>query len=471
MPRLNLGLDDQNVITGVLRIADIAVVAGTSVVAYVLHHGIKPLPDQYVVAIVVAGLLTANFMHVSNVYRFSDLRRFSVQLGGITSSCIGIAVALLLLAYFGKVSENFSRAWALYWVISAFVSLLTLHGLIVLLFNAWRDSGRLTYNIAVIGAGEEGARLWRYLNERSQSGVRIVGMFDDRQSRIDESIDREELKGNTDDLLLFMRQHRVDQITIALPWYATARIAEIIDRLKTGATDVSVCPDAAAFELPNLGYEVVAGVPMLTLQKPPLRGWNRILKGLEDRILSFLILCLIWPVLLVIAIAVRMDSPGPVLFRQKRYGFNNNVITVLKFRTMYWKGTETDGGDVPQAKREDPRITRVGRFLRRTSLDELPQLFNVLSGEMSLVGPRPHAVAHNEEYAKIIDGYLVRHRVKPGITGWAQVNGLRGETQSPDLMRQRVQHDLDYIENWSLRFDLKILILTMFIGFTGKNAY
>jgi Undecaprenyl-phosphate glucose phosphotransferase len=221
--------------------------------------------------------------------------------------------------------------------------------------------------------------------------------------------------------------------------------------------------------LPVRRFLPLAGVPMLAVLERPLSGWNFVLKALEDRVLAAILIVLFAPILLLIAVAIKLDSRGPVFFRQKRYGFNNNPITVYKFRSMHVGAASDDS--VQQARRNDPRVTRVGAILRRTSLDELPQLFNVFSGEMSLVGPRPHAVVHNEQYAKIIDDYLSRHRVKPGITGWAQVNGLRGETDTPEKMARRVQFDLYYIDNWSLLFDVKILMLTPFLGFVNKNAY
>jgi exopolysaccharide biosynthesis polyprenyl glycosylphosphotransferase len=208
---------------------------------------------------------------------------------------------------------------------------------------------------------------------------------------------------------------------------------------------------------------------MLSVLERPLSGWSLVLKALEDRILAAILLLLLGPLLLAIAAIVKLDSPGPALFRQRRYGFANNEIVVYKFRTMFHARVED--ASVPQATRDDPRITRIGKFLRRSSLDEFPQLLNVLRGDMSLVGPRPHAVAHNEQYATIIDDYLARHRVKPGMTGWAQVNGLRGETDTPEKMRRRVQFDLYYIDNWSLLFDLKILALTPIAILGKENAY
>ena len=214
----------------------------------------------------------------------------------------------------------------------------------------------------------------------------------------------------------------------------------------------------------------VGGLPVINVFQKPLSGWGLIQKGFEDRLLAAFILTLISPLLFIIAALIKLDSKGPILFRQKRYGFNNEVIEVLKFRSMYTDRCAPEG-EVAQATKYDPRVTRVGRFIRRTSLDELPQFVNVLMGTMSIVGPRPHAVSHNEQYAGVIDEYLARHRVKPGITGWAQVNGLRGETETLDKMEQRVRYDLYYIENWSLLFDLRIIFRTLFVGFSDPNAY
>jgi putative colanic acid biosynthesis UDP-glucose lipid carrier transferase len=214
-----------------------------------------------------------------------------------------------------------------------------------------------------------------------------------------------------------------------------------------------------------LDYE---GLTVLELESRPLEGWGTIVKVLEDRIIGSLALVVLMPVLFLIALAIKIESRGPILFKQRRHGFNHNVFTVYKFRTM---NVVEDGPNVVQAMRNDPRITRVGRFLRKTSLDELPQLFNVLKGDMSLVGPRPHALAHNEYYSSVLASYAIRHKVKPGMTGWAQINGFRGETDTPEKMRQRLEHDLYYIENWSLWLDLKILFATPFFGLVGKNAY
>ena len=244
----------------------------------------------------------------------------------------------------------------------------------------------------------------------------------------------------------------------------------VLRELRDLPVDVSLCP--VVFEPPSLicrGVTLIEGVPLLDLLQKPFSRWGYFMKAVEDYVLAAALLIPAAPLMLAIAIAIRLDSPGPIIFRQKRYGFNNGTIDVFKFRTM--RADQDEHERVIQARRHDPRLTQVGRWLRKTSLDELPQLFNVLRGEMSIVGPRPHMVEHNEQYAALIEAYLARHRVKPGITGWAQVNGWRGETDTVDKMEWRIRHDLYYIENWSLGFDLRILGRTMLVGFIHRNAY
>jgi len=470
LPRFNLGIDDQRIVVGALKAADALVVAGAGLAACFMRHGPEPIQKHYIVAIAIGALLAANYLRLGRLYRFEALRSFAAQFGPLTASWLAAVVTLLLIAYFGQLSESFSRIWAIYWFVTAYLGLVFVRATASALLHRWRLQGRLTNNVVVVGAGTFGTRLIRHLDRRQGDGIRVLGLFDDRTTRIPRSIAGHDVRGNVDDLLLFARHNRIDQIIVALPWSAEARLRDILKKLQAVAADVTLCPGEAAFELPNMGYSDVGGVPMLTLQKPPLAGWNRVIKGLEDRTLALIGLIAVWPLLLAVSVAIKLSSPGPVLFCQKRYGFNNNEITVFKFRSMRWSPQDGEA-QTCQARRNDERVTPIGHLLRSTSLDELPQLINVLLGDMSLVGPRPHAVSHNEEFAKIVDGYLARHRVKPGITGWAQVNGLRGETATTDLMRRRVQYDLDYIENWSLLFDLKIILLTFFTGFVHENAY
>jgi putative colanic acid biosynthesis UDP-glucose lipid carrier transferase len=333
----------------------------------------------------------------------------------------------------------------------------------------WERDGRLSANVAIIGGGEAATHLIARMSDPSQPGYRIIGVFDDSYERLS-VLPTDITRGSLDDLARLGRTLRIDDVIIALPASSDADLLAVLKKIRSLTANVHLGPESMALpRIPSRGFRMVAGMPVLILHERPLRGWGIVLKAIEDRLLALLILLLVSPILLLVALGILVTSGRPVFFRQIRYGFNNNEFTVYKFRTMHASG---DGGDsVPQARRNDPRVTGFGAFLRRTSLDELPQLLNVLKGDMSLVGPRPHAVAHNIQYATVIDDYLGRHRVKPGITGWAQVNGLRGEVDTSDKMRLRVEHDLYYIDNWSLLFDLRILLLTIVYGFVNKNAY
>jgi putative colanic acid biosynthesis UDP-glucose lipid carrier transferase len=452
-----------------LRIADVTAVCAAGFAAYWLRHGFVETPKLYIIAIALGAVLSSGYLHSARVYAFEALRQTALQLGGVAGCWISVFGTLLLSAYAFKISDEVSRVWAVSWFAIGLCGFAVARLVLLLQISRWVRRGVLTLNVAVVGAGELGQRLIKFVETQTDAGVRLVGVFDDRQTRIPKRVGGQVVLGTVDDLVHRLRDQKVDEIIIALPWRAEAHLVQILEKLKEVAADVRLCPEAVAFELPNLGYATALGIPMLKILERPLTGWSTIAKGIEDRVLAGLLVALLSPVFVLIAAAVAIDSRGPVIFRQTRYGFNNNEFTVLKFRTMYQLAGAD--GTVPQARANDPRITRVGRLLRRTSLDELPQLFNVLAGEMSLVGPRPHAVPHNIKYAGLFDGYLRRHRMKPGITGWAQVRGFRGEVRSPEDMRLRVQHDLYYIEHWSLLFDLKILFLTLLTGFAHRKAY
>jgi Undecaprenyl-phosphate glucose phosphotransferase len=275
--------------------------------------------------------------------------------------------------------------------------------------------------------------------------------------------------GTVDDLFTYAREHRVDDVIVSLPWSAEKRMPEIVSKLKELPVHIRLGSDMAGFMYPRGSYSVLGGVTTMDVVSKPLSGWKVVVKYLEDKSLASLLLILFSPLMALIALAIRLESGGPILFRQPRYGFNNQVFSVYKFRTMY--NGRSNGTGAPDVRWDDPRVTRVGRFLRRMRLDELPQLFNVLGGTMSLVGPRPHEVAHNEAYGKPVGGYFSRHRVKPGITGWAQVDGLAGEWNSPERMKARVDHDIYYIEHWSLVLDLQIMLKTIYVVYFHKRAH
>jgi Undecaprenyl-phosphate glucose phosphotransferase len=377
---------------------------------------------------------------------------------------VGLAFAL-------KISNQFSRVWAFSsWGIG--FSLICIARLCAYYcIHRWAKAGLLTRNIAILGAGEHGRRLVQEIQRLDEPWNTVVGVFDDRSTRTLTGTVGYSVMGTVEDLCSFERDNRVDEIIVSLPWRAHDRLLGIIERIRELPVRVRIGPDFIGFRLSRRGFRcsTFCGAPTLEVVAKPITGWDFVVKLLEDKMIASLLIVLFLPLMALIAALIKLDSRGPVLFRQNRYGFNNQVFPMLKFRTMYHHpGAEQD---VPQAQRDDPRVTRTGRWLRRTSLDELPQLFNVIQGTMSLVGPRPHAVPHNEQYAAIIHGYYARHRTKPGVTGWAQVKGFRGETEIPEKMKTRVELDIYYVEHWSLLFDLQILAMTPFAVFTRRNAY
>jgi len=340
-----------------------------------------------------------------------------------------------------------------------------------LLLTAAR-SGTISRNVAIVGAGDHGAMLVQSIMQRKEPWTRIVGIFDDRLSRTSDKIRPNDILGTVDDLLNLSRTERIDEIVVALPWGAEARLLQILDRLKVIPANVRLAPDAIGHRFLNQGFDKLDSVPVFNIFSRPISGWSALSKSIEDLILGTLLLIMVSPIMLACAIAIRIDSPGPIFFKQKRYGYNNNLINVYKFRSMYV--TQLDANASKLATRDDPRITRVGRILRRTSLDEIPQLINVVLGQMSLVGPRPHATqakAAGKLYEEVVKEYAVRHKVKPGITGWAQVMGWRGETDTEDKIIRRVECDLYYMENWSILLDIEILFRTVLAVVGGSNAY
>jgi len=318
------------------------------------------------------------------------------------------------------------------------------------------------------GMNEQGIELARRLQRDTYSNVRIIGFFDDRTRDRLNSYDEYPLLGSIVDLPAYVKKHRIDVIYLSLPMASQKRILALLDDLRDTTSSIYFAPDTFVTDLIQGRVDSVGGMPVVAVCETPFTGVNWVMKRGSDMLLSLLILILISPLLLLIALLIKLTSPGPVIFRQRRYGLDGSEITVYKFRSM--KVME-DGDVIRQAQKDDPRLTKIGAFLRRTSLDELPQFFNVLQGRMSIVGPRPHAVAHNETYRKMIKGYMLRHKVAPGITGWAQVNGYRGETDTLDKMKGRIDHDLEYLRNWSLRLDLYIIFKTVWVVFGSANAH
>lgn len=320
----------------------------------------------------------------------------------------------------------------------------------------------------VVGAGALGVKVARALTESEDHGIDFIGYFDDRtDDRVHELASKQRL-GGLKDVADYIRQHAVREVFITLPLGSQPRIVELLEQVQGTTASLFFVPDVFGISIIQGRLQDMNGVPVVGICETPFTGTNELVKRISDVVLASIILVMISPLLLAIAIGVKLSSPGPVIFRQRRNGLDGEEIIVYKFRSMR---AQDNGPVVRQATKGDPRITPFGAFIRRTSLDELPQFFNVLQGRMSIVGPRPHAVAHNEEYRRLIKAYMVRHKVKPGITGWAQVNGHRGETDTIEKMQARVEYDLEYLRNWSLGFDLQIIVRTIRLVFFDRNAY
>jgi putative colanic acid biosynthesis UDP-glucose lipid carrier transferase len=334
--------------------------------------------------------------------------------------------------------------------------------------SAIKPTGRATRRAVMVGAGPLAATVSHALQGQRIDHSELVGWFDDRGPDRLHAEPSLKLLGSLSDLPVYVREHGIDEVYITLPMSSQPRIASLLESVQGTTASVYYVPDVPGIGIIQGRLHHINGVAVLGLCETPFVGINEVVKRASDIVIASLILVLASPLMLGIAIGIKLGSPGPVLFRQRRNGLDGHEITVLKFRSMT---TQDDGDVIVQAGRNDPRVTRFGAFLRRTSLDELPQLINVLRGHMSIVGPRPHAVAHNEHYRQAVKAYMVRHKVRPGITGWAQVNGLRGEIESVERMQARVEYDLAYLRNWSLWLDLKIVLRTIRLMFFDRNAY
>lgn len=461
------------ILSGGVRIIDCVVLFVTAAAIHALYLGHAPWPeprDFYLVA-VVAAIMQFNVFHFWGIYPMRRLANLQFQFSSVPLASFVVFLSVVATLYLTKTSDWYSRGWMVLWSLATVAALLTVRLVLCPLAKRLVNRGVLAPRVAVVGCGRTAKRLIDYLAVSPQGNVNVVGVFDDLPFHRDyESGIAPD--GTVDELCRRARHEGLDAIIIVLPHVSEGRLSGILAKLRSLPVDIRLCPDTLDYCMPQSSYEFLGVIPLLRLYDKPVSRWGRLGKEIEDKVLAALALILLAPVMAVIALLIKLDSPGPVVFKQKRYGFNNRLITVWKFRTMYHDQTDLDAER--QTTRDDPRVTRIGHFLRGTSLDELPQIFNVLMGDMSLVGPRPHAVATKaagELFENVVDEYAARHRVKPGITGWAQVNGWRGETDTVEKIRQRVRHDLHYIEHWSLLLDFKILIMTFLIVVRRVNAY
>ena len=444
-----------------VRIGDVAIVSLAGLIVALIRFHVEAAPPVLGSSLVIGGLVAANVFPLFRLYEPRRLARLDHQIPRVVAAWLVSVGALLVILYAFRVGHELSRLWVGYWLLCGWGALIASR----LLLKAVLDHPELAHlghRVAVVGeTGAVDACLERLGAERAVLGVELVMRLVPGRPVPAGELDRLEER-------LIARE--VDQVVLASADVAGV-IEPVLRRLRQVAVEVAWAPQASCPGVPMLGFTVLGDQPLVRVLERPIDGWHCLLKEVFDRGVALLALVLLAPLLLLIAVAVRLDSPGPALYCQARRGFNRESIRVYKFRSMYTHLCDrSDAAHVQQAVLGDPRITRLGRLLRRTSLDELPQLINVLRGEMSLVGPRPHAVAHDAHYAGLVGDYLGRHRVKPGITGWAQVNGLRGETDTVEKMRARVEHDLYYVDNWSLLLDLRILLLTLLTVFDQPEA-
>jgi putative colanic acid biosynthesis UDP-glucose lipid carrier transferase len=379
-----------------------------------------------------------------------------------------IVALLLLIGWTTHTLDSFDQRVIVAWALLTPVALFAAHLMMPMLLPHLLAAQGIRRTAVIAGAGDLGRTLAKRIEENPYLGIRLTGFFDDRTPARMSRAGPGAVLGSLDELPEFVKSRHVDLIYITLPMASQPRLYKLLEDLHDTTASIYFAPDIVLFDLIQARMDMVGDMPVIAVCETPFYGINGLIKRASDICLATVILTLVSPLMLAIAIGIKVSSPGPMLFRQRRYGIDGREIVVYKFRTMT---VLEDGGVVTQATSNDRRVTRLGAFLRRTSLDELPQFINVLQGRMSVVGPRPHAVAHNEIYRKIIRGYMIRHKVKPGITGLAQVNGMRGETDNVDKMAKRIEYDLAYLRNWSLWLDLKIVLSTIPVVLKMENAY
>jgi putative colanic acid biosynthesis UDP-glucose lipid carrier transferase len=437
--------------------------------AYV--HGIQ-ITDQNEEQYLALGLIATLLSYIFSRPQQGEL--YGLSLSGwtiaekLTMAWVGVVATLLLFGYAGKVSAEYSRRALLTW----FLITPPISVAVWIVLRAWLGKILLktgtSRSVVIAGVNAVSRRLASSMEKHPEFGLAFKGFFEDRGRERLGDLAESSLLGKLDALPGYARAHQIDTIFIAIPISHVERTNALLDELKDTTLSIYFVPDIFVVDLIQSRSDEVNGIPVLALCETPFHGWRGVLKRLSDIILASTMLAIAAPAMLFIAAGIKLTTPGSVIFRQRRYGPGGEEIMVYKFRTML---TSDDGSQIEQASQNDSRVTSFGRILRRYSLDELPQLVNVLQGRMSVVGPRPHAVAHNEEYRKLIKGYMVRHKVAPGITGLAQVNGCRGETSEVEDMELRVRYDLLYVREWSLLLDLKILAQTARILLGDEKAY
>ena len=470
----NLNLLPPTVLTGAVRMIEFLLIAGLGLAIYLgyVEREAQSAHVVYLAVVLTAAAANTLILQSFHLYGVPALSAFVRSFAGIALAWSLVMVGLMAGAFFGKVGADFSRVWLATWYGSVLCVLFGERLAASLLVKRWIRQGQLNRRAVIVG-GHEAEELIKALEASHDTDIRIAGIFDDRGSdRVSAVVAGYPKLGNIDELVEFARTSRLDLLIVSLPVTAEKRLLQLLKKLWVLPVDIRLSAHNNPLRFRPRTYSYIGNVPFIDVTDKPIAEWGHVKKWLFDKVAAGLALIALAPLMALIALLIKLDSRGPVLFRQKRQGFNNELIEIYKFRSMYVNHADAEASKL--VTKDDPRVTRVGRILRRTSLDELPQFFNVLKGDLSLVGPRPHALkakAENKLYSEVVDGYFARHRVKPGVTGWAQISGWRGETDTQEKIERRVEHDLYYIENWSLLFDLYICLMTPFALLKGENAY
>ena len=469
LPRWVPRLRSTRLAADVYLLAEITVVflCGLGAAIYHVGHNLGAIDymRDYFTPLVALPLFFAMIAKSWQLYDFQALCKVSTAVGKTIGSLLAAFSLLIVLGFALGIANDYSRLWLGLWLVSSGIAVIAMRVIASALFVRAARAGLIRRRTAIFGSAGPVARVLEEM-DRASPEIHVIGTFAERGGHPWNASN--DVVSHLDELVAFGQAEDVDLVIVARNAFADDSLHDILSALSVLPAEVQLFLDFGEASVPIRGVSKLNSLAMLDVQRRPVSGWNRLLKILEDYTVATAATVLLAPVLLLIAAAIKLDSRGPVFFRQRRHGFNQSVINVWKFRTMR---VMEDGDNVVQAVRGDDRVTRVGRILRQTSLDELPQLFNVLRGEMSIVGPRPHPIAFNDRYTELLGRYGSRHRVKPGITGWAQINGFRGPTDTPYQLQRRVELDLEYIERWSVWMDLKIIALTPARGLVHPNAF
>jgi len=460
-------------VAGVTRLVDFSAILMFGLGIYVSYAMQDGIDWKYLLPIFAGGLLSIVLLQAVQAYDLGVMRSLVTQCGRIFMAVTLVFGFFATLAFFMKMGDYYSRFWFGAWYLSSLGYFVVSRVLLANMLRSWTRDGLLERRAVIVGGGPNAEELIKSLESQPDNDIRICGIFDDRSGdRSPPSVAGYPKLGTVGQLVTFARLAQLDLLIVSLPITAENRVLNLLSKLWVLPLDIRLSAHTNKLQFRPRSYSYIGAVPLLDVFDKPIADWDSLVKRFFDIVFASIALVALFPLMIATAIAIRLESPGPVIFRQKRYGFNNDEIEILKFRSMYHNMSD------PLAKKvvtkNDPRVTRVGRFIRKTSIDELPQLFNVLAGSLSLVGPRPHAVnAHtaDKRWEEVVDHYFARHKVKPGVTGWAQINGWRGEVDTSEKIKNRVEHDLYYIENWSVLFDFNILMMTPFKLLNTENAY